>query len=604
VSQPAPQTTGIFISYRRRDTAYPAGWLYERLITKFGRAHVFKDVDSIRPGEDFVEVIRNAVLSCHTMLVLIGPDWRGVARDTSPEEAGAPPDFLRLEVETALANRLQVIPILIEDAPMPKEDDLPSSIAALSRRNAITLDPNHFDTSFNKLLPILERARREAEQRAQEQARAEAERIAKEREAARLRAQAEQRAASRSARSGEPAGVADGPSPPAQRLFRRFVSSRTATVSAVVVVVLAVAVPVWLISRPSGASPPASPPAAVTPATATSANELGGMANLIAAAQKEGALNVIALPPDWANYAAILKTFTDKYGIKINSANPDGSSQDEINAVKQLGTQDRAPDVLDIGQTFADGNDALFAPYKVATWDSIPYEDKAPDGAWSGDYGGYIAIGCNAKIVPNCPTTFADLLKPEYKGQVALNGDPTQAASAFAGVWAAALANGGSLDDIGPGIAFWGNVAKVGNLLKVDPNSATIESGQTPIVIDWDFLNVTQATRVQSSFKWKVTLPPDGPFAQYYAQAINKNAPHPAAARLWQEFLFSDEGQNLWLAGGSRPVRLIALTRAGTVDKVSLAALPTVRGVAIPPTQAQYDAAQQKVARDWAAATA
>ena len=381
MSQPAPQTTGIFISYRRRDTAYPAGWLYERLITKFGRAHVFKDVDSIRPGEDFVEVITNAVLSCHTMLVLIGPDWCGVARDTSPGEASAPPDFVRLEVETALANRLQVIPILIEDAPMPKEDDLPSSIAALSRRNAITLDPNHFDTSFNKLLPILEQARREAEQRAQERARAEAERVAKEREATRLRAQAEQRAATRSARSGEPAGVADGPSPPARRLFRRFVSSRTATVSAVLIVVLAVAVPVWLISRPSGTSPSAG--AAVTPATATSVNELGGMTNLIAAAQQEGALNVIALPPDWANYGAILKAFTDRYGIKIDSANPDGSSQDEINAVKQLGTQDRAPDVLDIGQSFAEANSTLFAPYKVATWDSIPYESKAPDGAWA-----------------------------------------------------------------------------------------------------------------------------------------------------------------------------------------------------------------------------
>ena len=205
--------------------------------------------------------------------------------------------------------------------------------------------------------------------------------------------------------------------------------------------------------------------------------------------------------------------------------------------------------------------------------------------------------------MPNCPTTFADLLKPEYKGQVALNGEPTQTSSAFAGVWAAALANGGSLDDIGPGIAFWGKVAKVGNLLKVDPNSATIESGQTPIVLDWDYLNVTQANRVQSSFTWKVALPPDGLFAQYYVQAINKNAPHPAAARLWQEFLYSDEGQNLWLAGEARPIRLTAMVRAGTADRAKLAALPPARAVAIRPTQAQSDAAQTAVARDWAAAT-
>jgi putative spermidine/putrescine transport system substrate-binding protein len=339
-------------------------------------------------------------------------------------------------------------------------------------------------------------------------------------------------------------------------------------------------------------------------AAATSAQEGGGMDALVAEAKKEGTLNVIALPPDWANYGAILKAFTDKYGVKTISANPDGSSQDEINAVKQLGTQDRAPDVLDIGQSFANGNTTLFAPYKVATWDTIPAANKDANGAWVNDYGGYLSIGCNNKIVPNCPTTFADLLKPEYKGQVALNGDPTQAAAAFAGVWASALANGGSLDNIQPGIDFWGKVAKAGNLLKVDPNSATIESGQTPIVLDWDYLNVTQADKVKASFDWKVAVPSDGLFAQYYAQAINKNAPHPAAARLWQEFLYSDEGQNLWLAGKSRPVRLNAMQQAGTADKAGLAALPQVTGEPQFPTQAQTDAAQQAVAKNWAAATA
>ena len=197
-------------------------------------------------------------------------------------------------------------------------------------------------------------------------------------------------------------------------------------------------------------------------AAATSLQAGGGMDALVADASREGTLNVIALPPDWANYGNILKAFTDKYGIKINSANPDGSSQDEINAVKQLGTQDRAPDVLDLGQSFANSNTALFAPYKVATWDTIPAANKDPNGAWVNDYGGYISIGCNNKIVPNCPTTFADLLKPEYKGQVALNGDPTQAAAAFAGVWASALANGGSLDNIQPGIDFWGKVCQGG----------------------------------------------------------------------------------------------------------------------------------------------
>jgi putative spermidine/putrescine transport system substrate-binding protein len=206
--------------------------------------------------------------------------------------------------------------------------------------------------------------------------------------------------------------------------------------------------------------------------------------------------------------------------------------------------------------------------------------------------------------VATCPTTLADLAKPEYKGQVALNGDPTQAAAAFAGVWAGALANGGSLQDISPGVKWWGELANNGNLLKIDPDPATIQSGQTPIVLDWDYLNVVNAEKNKASFDWQVNVPSDGLFAQYYAQAVNKNAPHPAAARLWQEYLYSDEGQNLWLAGKARPVRLDAMTDAGTVDKALLAALPPVQGEPQFPTQAETDAAQQTVAQTWASATA
>lgn len=338
-------------------------------------------------------------------------------------------------------------------------------------------------------------------------------------------------------------------------------------------------------------------------ATATSATDGGGFDALVAAAKEEGTLNVIALPPDWANYGAIITAFSDKYGIKVESANPEGSSQDEINAVQQLGTQERAPDVLDLGQSFALGNIALFAPYKVQTWDSIPDENKDANGAWVNDYGGFVSIGCNRSLVPNCPVTIADLAKPEYNGKVALNGDPTQAASAFASVWAGALANGGSLDNIKPGVDYFGSLSKSGNLLKIDPTPATIQSGQTPIVLDWDYLNVTETEKNKAAFEWSVAVPSDGLFAQYYAQAINKNAPHPAAARLWQEFLFSDEGQNLWLAGKARPVRLDAMATAGTADKTLLAALPQVDGEPQFPTQEETDKAKAVVAETWASAT-
>jgi len=353
-----------------------------------------------------------------------------------------------------------------------------------------------------------------------------------------------------------------------------------------------------------GGSTGGGQPAGNAWATATSAAASGGMDALVAAAKQEGTLNVIALPPDWANYGAITEAFTAKYGIAVNSANPEGTSQDEINAVQQLGTQDRAPDVLDLGQPFANKNVALFAPYQVATWDSIPAANKDANGAWVNDYGGFVSIGCNAKLVAACPTTLADLAKPEYQGKVALNGDPTQAAAAFAGVWAGALANGGSLQDISPGVKWWGELAKSGNLLKIDPDPATIQSGQTPIVLDWDYLNVVNSEKNKAAFDWQVNVPSDGLFAQYYAQAINKNAPHPAAARLWQEYLYSDEGQNLWLAGKARPVRLDAMTEAGTADKALVAVLPPVQGEPQFPTQAETDAAQQVVAQTWASATA
>jgi fructose transport system substrate-binding protein len=183
---PVPsQASGIFISYRRRDTSFPAGWLYERLISHFGETHIFKDVDSIQPGDDFVEVITRSVLACHTMLVLIGPSWQvGTPVRDLPEAEST--DFVQLEVETALLNGLRIIPILVEDAKMPAERDLPPSMASLARRNAVVLNPNHFDASFKRLLPVLEQARRDAEQR--REAQLQAARDAEERREAQLRA--------------------------------------------------------------------------------------------------------------------------------------------------------------------------------------------------------------------------------------------------------------------------------------------------------------------------------------------------------------------------------------------------------------------------------
>jgi ABC-type Fe3+ transport system substrate-binding protein len=337
-------------------------------------------------------------------------------------------------------------------------------------------------------------------------------------------------------------------------------------------------------------------------ATATSAEAFGGMEALVAAAKEEGTLNVIALPRDWANYGEMLDTFSEKYGIEIDEANPLGSSQDEINAVSSQKGQDRAPDVLDLGTSFAKQGAAqdLLAPYKVETWDDIPENQKDPEGLWFNDYGGFISIGCNATVIEECPTSFEELLDPKYKGQVALNGNPTQAAAAFSGVWAASLANGGDLDDIGPGIDFFKEVKDVGNFNPVEVTPATVQNGETPLTIDWDYVNAgLTETLAAEGVDWQVNVPTDGLFGSFYSQAISRFAPHPAAARLWQEFLYSDEGQNIWLKGLARPVRLDAMTEAGTVDEEAAAALPAVEGEVEFPTDEQQTEAQQVVAERW-----
>ncbi|WP_426244054.1 ABC transporter substrate-binding protein [Nocardioides sp. LHG3406-4] len=328
---------------------------------------------------------------------------------------------------------------------------------------------------------------------------------------------------------------------------------------------------------------------------ATSAADFGDLDALIEAAQEEGELNVIALPPDWANYGEIISTFEEKYDIEVNSDQPTAASQDEINAANDLKGTERAPDVFDLGQSVALANTDMFAPYKVENFDEIPEEFKDPDGAWVNDYGGYMSIGYDSAEVPDV-TSLEDLLGPEFKGKVALNGDPTQAGAAFSGVMMAAIANGGSADDIKPGVDFFGDLKKAGNFLPVDPDSATIESGQTPVVIDWDYLGAAAAANVDT---WKTVVPEEAVVAGYYYQAINADAPHPAAARLWQEFLYSDEGQNLWLKGGARPVRGDAMAEAGTIDEKLWSALPEVAGTPVIPTNEQTEVATEYLAKNW-----
>ncbi|HYN30012.1 MAG TPA: ABC transporter substrate-binding protein [Dermatophilaceae bacterium] len=359
----------------------------------------------------------------------------------------------------------------------------------------------------------------------------------------------------------------------------------------------ATAVAVAACSPPSGESDSSSSSSGATDAaTATSAADFGGMDKLVEAAKKEGTLNVIALPPDWAGYGAIIEAFKTKYGLEVVSDQPDASSADEISTAQRLKGQSKAPDVFDLGPAVALANTAMFAPYKVESFDAIPERFKDPKGTWVNDYGGIMAVGYDSAKVPEV-TSLADLQKPAYRGKVALNGNPTEAGAAFAGVQMVAIAQGGTPEDPAKGVQWFADLKKAGNFLPVDPTPATIESGQTPVVFDWSYNHVGTATKLPS---WKQFVPENAALASFYVQAVNKDAPHPAAARLWQEYLFSPDGQNGWLRGGATPVLLDQMTKDGTVDAAAAAKLPKVTGEPVVPTTEQTDAAKAVLATTWA----
>jgi putative spermidine/putrescine transport system substrate-binding protein len=335
-------------------------------------------------------------------------------------------------------------------------------------------------------------------------------------------------------------------------------------------------------------------------AVATSAAAGGGMNALIAAAKREGTLNVIALPPTFANYGAILRTFSKLYGIKINQLEPDVSSQQEITQIEHASTS-QAADVLDVQTPVAIANASLFAPYQVATWSAIPASQKAPDGAWVQDYGGYMSVGYDPTRFGTI-TSLRQLLSRKFAHAIALDGNPTQATSALYGVMMANLALGGTPGNVATGVGFFHKLAAAGNLVSVPATTPlTVKSGATPVVINWDYLN-TASVVGRSSSTWKIFIPAGAALGSFYAQAINKNAPHPAAARLWEEYLYSQGrsgGQNLWLKGGVRPVEQSAMTADHHIDVALAAAYPAVDGLATFLSPSQVADAARYLASHW-----
>ena len=352
----------------------------------------------------------------------------------------------------------------------------------------------------------------------------------------------------------------------------------------------------------------------------------GGMDALVKAAQKEGKLNVLTLPRDWANYGEAMDLFSKAFGIKITDDTPDGSSAYEIQTVKTA-PKSKIPDAVDVGITYALDNVNLFTPYKVATWSDIPTQWKEASGRWAGDYYGQIALAYDASIA-KAPKSFADLKDPAFKNMVAIGGDPTGAQEALMSVFAANLSSGGTPDDVQKGIDYFKTLKDSGNFVTSLANGQNLLAGAYKVSFSWDFNGPGAiATAAKAGITLKYVIPSDAVIkGTPYVMAIPFNAPHPAAARLWSEFLYSQVkgktskqlgsvkgltgskifstimgGQNIWISGAAHPITEDAMRTKGVAINPP-AGFETPKGAkVVQPTPAQQDVAKTLLKAQWPA---
>lgn len=293
------------------------------------------------------------------------------------------------------------------------------------------------------------------------------------------------------------------------------------------------------------------------------------MEDLVAAAKAEGQLTVIALPRDWGAYGVVIDRFKARYGLTINELRPHASSADQIEAIKagRGKTAPQTPDIVDLGMSFASSakEDGLLQPYKVSTWDTIPEAAKDAQGYWYGGFYGVLAFEINADLVTKMPRDWADLAAPEYRNSVGLAGN-ISSNQAVQSVFAAGLSAAGNVEEAADqGLKFFADLYEKGNFVPIIGSANSLADGRTPILVRWDYLALGDRERLKGTTRIEVIRPRTVAVAGVYAQAISAYAPHPNAARLWMEYLYSDEAQLAWLKGHCYPIRLADLVRSGSV---------------------------------------
>lgn len=372
--------------------------------------------------------------------------------------------------------------------------------------------------------------------------------------------------------------------------------------------------------------------AAVDICKAKNVKEAGGLDNLIKLAKKEGKLALITTPRDWANYGNAFDAYEKAFGVKITVDNPDGSSQYEIDTMKTA-PKSKQPDSIDIGplvvaQLTPPGGAPLSSPYQVINWNDIPKAAKDPNGLWYGNYGGKLAIVYNTSL-PSVPTKATDFTKAEYKGFVGITGDPTSSNQAFMSVLAASLGNGGQKDlsNVTKGLELFKAVKAQAPLVKV--NGTNLASGTAKLGFMWDFnaLGIIPAAKA-AGLDLKFAYPTDYVLqAPPYINAINAKSPNCANARLWQEFVYSQNkgktakeltaadlklpgsklfalmqgGQNYFQQSGADPIMSAAMEKKNLlVSSLLDFKVPSTAKVVGPPTISDVLAAREQIISSWA----